>query len=147
MKRRKFVREAAIGSLAVTGLTGTIIQASSCARKTETASPAGEFKSLSGFIPLNLEETGSEIRITGTTFSYTVCKITGLIISASVLGDEWLSGPLPGSKSTGSPYRPTSCPFPRHSGSDSAAAIRELFRACRKCVHPSTPHSQTKGRR
>lgn len=95
MKRRKFVREAAIGSLAVTGLTGTIIQASSCARKTETASPAGEFKSLSGFIPLNLEETGSEIRITGTTFSYTVCKITGLIISASVLGDEWLSGPLP----------------------------------------------------
>ncbi len=95
MKRRKFVRETAIGSLAVTGFTGAIIQASSCTRKTETASPAGEFKSLSGFRPLSLEETGSEIRVTGTTFTYTVCKITGLIINARVLGDEWLSGPMP----------------------------------------------------
>jgi hypothetical protein len=95
MKRRNFVRETAISSLAITSLAGAFIQTSSCSRKIEPKIASNEFINLSGFKPLNMEETQSEIIINGITFKYTICKITGLIIKAQVLGDEWLAGHIP----------------------------------------------------
>ncbi|HQH25133.1 MAG TPA: hypothetical protein PLM01_13730 [Bacteroidales bacterium] len=98
MKRRNFLHKAAYGGLALTGVTGSFA--------TGHSRPINEngmqikefhydFKALSGFQPLVMDETQSEIRVKGGTFEYTISKMNGLFSSARVLGDEWLAGPLP----------------------------------------------------
>ncbi len=95
MKRRNFIHDATIGSLALTGMTGAIISSSGCRRTNINNNANNNFKSLIGFQPLTLEETQSEFVVKGGTFKYTLDKVNGLIISARILGDEWLAGPIP----------------------------------------------------
>jgi len=57
---------------------------------------AGSTMLFGTFAPLRVEETRSDVRVTGTTFSYAFSKANGLITSVRVLGREWLAGrPLP----------------------------------------------------
>ncbi len=103
MKRRNFIREASLGSLALTGIHNTLVGTTNLADNTTSAdsdsvSDSGSkslFKNLQGFQPLKVEKTESEITVKGGTFNYTICKVTGLMTSARILGDEWLTGHMP----------------------------------------------------
>jgi hypothetical protein len=95
MKRRNFIRDAAIGSIALTGVTGTFASTAGCTREKRRKTGAHSFTHLSGFKELTLEDNHNEIIIKGGTFEYTISKSNGLLSSARVLGDEWLAGPMP----------------------------------------------------
>jgi len=98
MKRRNFIRDAAYGGLALTGVTGSFATSTSRFNNengVQTKEFNYDFKTLSGFQPLVMEETQSEIKVKGGTFEYTFSKVNGLLTSALVLGDEWLAGPMP----------------------------------------------------
>ena len=95
MKRRNFIREASLGSLALTGIPKAFVNTTDIAANKTAVNSEPEFKNLSGFQPLKVEESESEVLVKGGTFSYTVCRLTGLIISARVLGDDWLTGHMP----------------------------------------------------
>ncbi len=95
MKRRNFIRNASLGSIVLINTPDTFFNKSDFVQKRNDTYQETIFKNLSGFTPLKIEELESELIVLGGTFKYTISKITGLISSINVLGDEWLTGYIP----------------------------------------------------
>jgi hypothetical protein len=95
MKRRNFIRNAALGGLAFTDMKN-VFSATGEASESRVSNPARLIpESASGFKALHVEKTQSAIIVKGGTFEYALSLQSGLITSAVVMGDEWLAGPLP----------------------------------------------------
>lgn len=95
MKRRNFIRNASLGSIILINTPDAFLNRNDFVQKENDAYQETIFKNLSVFTPLKIEESESELMVLGGTFKYTISKITGLISSINVLGDDWITGYIP----------------------------------------------------